>query len=184
MTSNIETTRPWIWAASNSEYDRGVLHGRRIAITNVTAVQGEIDEMLADAADEPGNWLLLNWQGWGDTEMGCTPEVEQLVAVGQAIATHGVKAASAFVNRLGGADHIDADTFGEQMEEAFLGSWPNLAEWAKHHAIESKDLFDWMTDWPFSCVDWEIASQELLNSGGYWTEQDGELIAVFLAVEL
>ena len=57
----------------------------------------------------------------------------------------------------------------EQVQEAYSGEFSNDEEFAENIANEL-GLIDQKVSWPYTCIDWERASRDLMYD---YTEQDG-----------
>ena len=59
---------------------------------------------------------------------------------------------------------LDAKEVLDNFYQAFSGKWDNDKEFAQQLADDIG--FEWPTEWPYSCIDWEHAGRELMND--YW----------------
>lgn len=64
-----------------------------------------------------------------------------------------------------------ADGTLEQAEEAFIGTAENAQEFAQEHAYEQGAN---LKDWPYNCIDWEHAANDLRHQGFVFVEHEGE----------
>lgn len=70
------------------------------------------------------------------------------------------------------------DEAPEQFGDAYCGQWDSLADYAQELAGDiapdhaTADLLHG-SHWPFSCIDWEHAGNELVMGGDIWTADAG-----------
>jgi hypothetical protein len=64
------------------------------------------------------------------------------------------------------ADDDDLDEF----RDAFRGEWDSLAAYAEWTAAECDEI---PSRWPFYCIDWERAGEEMRRGGDVWTANAG-----------
>jgi antirestriction protein len=139
---------PRIYVASLSDYNAGRLHGCWVDCDqDADSINAEIAAMLAASAD-PGaeEWAIHD------------------AAAG--IVEHGGAFAAGIAND-GGLTYFDPDACG--FEDCYRGEWSSLAEYAEEFAHDCCFITDNHDGWPFDCIDWERAGNELVMGGDIWT---------------
>lgn len=142
------THTPQAWIGCLACYGDGTLHGEWIADTT------EAREWSCEQIDHDESWVFdfeatPGWEGEG-SPMAWADHVDTL----HAIDTIGLD-----------PDVIDRflrDGYGEMDEIAdrYIGSYYSMRDWA----MEMADALGMDTDrWPYSCIDWDVAANELTH---------------------
>ena len=186
-----------IYVASLLDYNAGTLHGAWVDATQSTeAIAGAVEDMLkaSPEARECGlpaeEWAIHDYEGFGPIRLGEWENFQVVSSLARALDHHG-EAFAAYV-AMEGLSGV-ADGLEAAFTEAYQGEYDDLADYAYRLAEElgtmsryvSHDysMFqqpeDLASEWPFTCIDWERAGQELVMGGDIWTADASPGIYVF-----
>jgi len=88
---------------------------------------------------------------------------------------HSLEAVAAYCSNHGlNWDDFDMSDF----EESYRGCWDSAEEYAQEFAEDTGDI-DRNATWPHTCIDWEVATRELMWD--YWTDRGSEGLHIFLS---
>ncbi len=125
---------PRIYAASLSDYNNGVLHGRWIdAGAEIDDMQQEITEMLAASPTskrfgEPAEeWAIHDYEGFGNLRIGEYLGLDRIARLAGGITEHGL-AFTAWAAYIGET----CDDLLDQFEDRYQGEWDNVEVYADH----------------------------------------------------
>ncbi len=123
--------QPRIYVASLSDYNAGRLHGSWIDATqDPEDIHQAVQRMLSTSpqlfAEE---WAIHDYEGFGYARLAEYSDFETVSRIAQGIETHG-DAFSAWVAYSGDATEENTNKF----EEAYLGRWDDLKDYAEHLA--------------------------------------------------
>jgi antirestriction protein len=163
-----ETTIPRIYVASLSDYNAGKLHGAWIdADQSAEEIGEEVSAMLAESEeDNAEEWAIHDFEGFGSIRLSEWETFETVAALGELIAEHGA-AFAAWYDACDGS-HYDVDEIGDRFGDQYRGHFDSAADYARElfddtaPSVEARDLID---AWPFTCIDWEHAANELRLGG-------------------
>lgn len=157
------TYTPQAWVGCLACYNDGTLHGEWIADTD------EVRDWACGRDDHEESWVFdfestPGWEGEG-SPMQWADHVDAL---------HAVETAT-------GIDPEVIDTFmrggyGEMDEIAdrYIGSYDSMRDWA----MEMADDLGMNTDqWPYSCIDWDVAANDLAYD--YVVVREGWRVHIF-----
>ncbi|MCP4307044.1 MAG: antirestriction protein ArdA [bacterium] len=123
--------QPRIYVASLSDYNAGRLHGNWIDATQEPEdIHHQVQRMLT-ASNEPvaEEWAIHGYEGFGYARLAEYSDFETVSRIAQGIETHG-DAFSAWIAHSEDATQENTDKF----EEAYLGRWDDLRNYAEHLA--------------------------------------------------
>lgn len=129
--------RTAIYAASLLDYNHGILHGAWLdAAVETEELQARIDRMLAESptARQTGEtaeeWAIHDHQGFGPAIVDEYAALEMVTRLAKRIQEHG-PAYAAWVNLI--AENLDdAEWAIDRFEDAYLGEWQSVTEYAEH----------------------------------------------------
>jgi len=161
---------PRIYVASLSDYNAGRLHGRWIDATqDREVILDEIQAMLAESREPVAEEVAIHdFDDFGDITLGEWEDLDRVHELATALVAHG----EAFAAWYASGD-VDADSsLAGQFEEAYVGEFDSLADYAEELATEVGEVTDTqLAVWPFTCIDWERAGRELEFGGDVWSAE-------------
>jgi antirestriction protein len=171
---------PRIYVACLAAYNNGTLHGRWIdADQDSDSINEEIQEMLAESPI-PGaeEYAIHDYEGFGELRIEEYSSIEYVSVVAQAMAEHdGAMAAWLANDRPHTAE--EAENYIGQFEDAYLGEWSNLEEYADDY-LEQTGAHKALEDFSASVrVDVAGFARDLELSGDVWTASSPEGVYVF-----
>jgi len=118
---------PRIYAASLSDYNAGILHGRWIdANQSAEAIHAEIQAMLNESKESLAEeWAIHDYEGfgqWGLREFEC---IDAIAAVARCIAEHG----EVFAGLMGHCS--DIEEAHRYMQNGYRGEFESVKEYAE-----------------------------------------------------
>jgi antirestriction protein len=185
------STRASIYVASLSDYNAGRLHGRWIdASRGAEEIMAEVEAMLqASPSPDAEEWAIHDYEGFGPIRLSEWESFDRVAALAERIETHGEAFAAWFAD----AEVESVDDLEEAFGDAYQGEFASLAEYAQTLAEETGVLHQYAAHdystfqqpddlsgvWPFSCIDWDRAGQELIAGGDVWTATSVSGVFVF-----
>ncbi len=167
-------TEPRVYVASLSDYNAGRLHGVWIDATQSAAdIEIEVNDMLGDSPEVtlgyiPEEWAIHDYEGFGSLKLSEWETFERVSTIATLIEEHG-EAFIAYCDNEG----MDVDDDAEAaFEEAFCGEWSSEAEYAQELA-EDIGAVPRELDWPYTCIDWQRAWNELRMGGDNYSVSNG-----------
>jgi antirestriction protein len=172
--TNAETEQrltPRIYAASLSDYNNGILHGRWIdAASDVEEMQYAIKEMLAASPTtarygQPAEeWAIHDYDDFGDIHVDEHHSLATIAGWAKGIKRHG-EAFAAWVAHVG----EQSDDLIEQFEERYQGEWESTEAYAEYLLDElgAQRVIDEAPEWlqPYLKLDAEGFARDLELSG-------------------
>lgn len=165
---------PQIYVASLTDYNNGVLHGVWVDMTqDLDDIWQQVNDMLAKSptvksgrlAGPAEEWGIHDYEGFEGIKLDEFESLDRVAEIATMIAEHGPAFAAYVSNE--GMEYATAEGF----DEAFCGIWPSEADYAQELAREiGEEIPD---GWPFSCIDWERAWNELRLGGDNWSHYLG-----------
>lgn len=161
-----------IYVASLSDYNAGILHGEWIEVSDVETMQGEINKMLAGSptAKQEGQpaeeWAIHDYEGFGDIRLSEYEDLEGLAQLAEGIEEHG----DAFLAWVAHSPKDNRDP--SNFEDAFLGEWGSMGEYAEDYWEQSGDKPQApQENWwhPANYIAWEDMGKDLELNGDVWT---------------
>ncbi|MBV9661115.1 MAG: antirestriction protein ArdA [Acidimicrobiales bacterium] len=122
-----EAITPRIYVASLADYNAGRLHGAWIdAAQDPDELHGQISSMLDDSPEPYAEeWAIHDFEGFNGLHLGEWENLEHVSRVANGIVEHGV----AFAHW---ATLVESDEDLEHFEDAYLGRWDSLTEFAEN----------------------------------------------------
>ena len=185
---NCRTEGPAVYIGFWGEYNNASLYGNWLNLSEINSaedIQACIQYLRENHATPESpylreEWMIQDSQNLPRELMGENPDLEKLAEFSQTaeeVGEEDLPALLAACNNLG--QIIDAD----QFSEAFCGYWDSLGDYAQQTAEDcagSREEIELMSRWPFNCIDWDSAGEELRLGGDVWTERiEGEGLAIF-----
>ena len=117
-----------------SEYNAGRIRGGWVEVNcGVPSVTEQLrSRILTPESEEPDEWIVLDYEGFGSFPVPEYTDVSVLVAIGEGIAEHG-PAFAAFLTLVGG----ETVAVGQRFEDSYLGHWDHPCDYADEWAVES-----------------------------------------------
>lgn len=118
---------PRIYVASLADYNNGVLHGTWLDATgDVEHLAAEISRMLAKSPTTPTaeEYAIHDYEGFGHYRVEEYSSLDRVNRIARGIAEHGPPFAA-------WASTVETDDELNHFDEAFMGSWPSLTEYAE-----------------------------------------------------
>lgn len=172
--TSAETERrpaPRIYAASLSDYNNGILHGRWIdATSGIGEMQRAISEMLAASpttarCGEPAEeWAIHDYDDFGDIPVGEYHSLATIAKWAEGIERHG-EAFAAWVAHFG----EQSDDLIEQFADRYQGEWESIDSYAEYLLDElgAQRVIDDAPEWlqPYLKLDVEGFARDLELTG-------------------
>jgi len=119
--------RPWIYVASLSDYNAGILHGSWIdADQEPEELQAEVNEMLARSpSGHAEEFAVHDFELFGDYHVDEYDSLNWISTIASGITEHG----PAFAAWAARCDR-DGESL-ERFEDAYRGDWPSIEEYAE-----------------------------------------------------
>jgi antirestriction protein len=163
--------KPRIYAASLSDYNNGILHGRWIdATSDVEEMQQTINEMLATSPTtarygEPAEeWAIHDYDDFGDIRVDENQSLATIAKWAQGIERHG-EAFAAWIAQVG----EQSDDLIEQFEDRYQGEWESIEAYAEYLLDElgAQRIIDEAPEWlqPYLNLDTEGFARDLELNG-------------------
>ncbi len=129
---NVTHEIPRIWVGSMGAYNNGVLLGEWIDATEADTKVNELTTEWGKGNPEFGDeWFIADHEGFGNAWPGGEwPDLDNLAKLAGALEEHG----EAFKAYLGNGHYSadrDLDKAIEKFEEAYLGNYENVTEYAE-----------------------------------------------------
>lgn len=162
---------PRIYAASLSDYNNGILHGRWIdATSDIVEMQQAISEMLATSPTtarhgEPAEeWAIHDYDDFGDIRVDEHQSLATIAKWAEGIERHG-EAFAAWVAHVGET----GDDLIEQFEDRYQGEWESIEAYAEYllDELSAKRVIDEAPEWlqPYLKLDVEGFARDLELGG-------------------
>ena len=184
-------TRRYIYVASLSDYNAGRLHGLWIdAGRSAQEITAEVEAMLqASPSPDAEEWAIHDYEGFGPIRLSEWESFDRVSALAEMIEAHG----EAFAAWFSDAEVESVDDLEEAFSDAYQGEFDSLADYAQslaeetgilqQYAVHDYSMFQQPDDlsgvWPFSCIDWDRAGNELVVGGDAWTAGSASGVFVF-----
>lgn len=151
---------PRIYVASLADYNAGVLHGTWInADQDATDIHRNIHEMLGRSRQAVAEeWAIHDYEGFAGYRLAEYENIETITRIATGITRHGPAFAS-WIDYLGDT----ADERLEHFEDAHLGHYENLTEFADQWAEDSGLTEELVPEWARSYlrVDLDALARDL-----------------------
>lgn len=159
------TTEYRIYVASLAAYNAGILHGAWIqADQDADGINADIQEML-DACPEKGEeWAIHDYE-MGGIKLGESEDIETVSDLAQALTDHHGDAFAAFWNN---DSYDDVDTAVEAFEEAYIGEYESLTDYAESYLDDTGALNE-VPEWLRPYIDAEAIGRDMELGGDIWT---------------
>lgn len=129
---------PHVYIASLSDYNAGTLHGAWVdAAQEPEQLEQAVTAMLS-RSPVPGaeEFAIHDHEGFGGLQLSEYESLETISRLGFNIAEHG----PAFAAWAGYVNHADATA--ERFEEAYLGEWDSVTDWAASQLLDDLGLVE------------------------------------------
>ena len=152
---------PWIYVASLSDYNAGILHGRWIeTCDDQEAMQEQINEMLraspttARDGDKAEEWAIHDFEGFGPLRLGEYESLNTIARLAAGISEHGL-AFAAWADDLGITEADQLDRF----EELYRGEWDSAEDYAEQllDDMGATTAIDELPEWLQCYVELDVA---------------------------
>lgn len=120
-------------------------------------------------------WAIHAHEGFENVHIGEHEDLEELIALAEALEEHG-PAFAAFYDYA--ASGTDVETCVSQFEEAYQGTFDTLQAWAEQYADDC-GMLDAMPENLRYYFDYEAWARDCENSGDIFTVRTDEGLAVF-----
>lgn len=170
-TKTEQQLTPRIYAASLSDYNNGILHGRWIDVTSdINDMQEAINEMLAASpttarCGEPAEeWAIHDFDDFGDIRVDEHQGLAAIAKWAEGIKRHG-ESFAAWVA------HVDDQSEGliERFEDCYQGEWESIEAYAEHllEELGAQRTIDEAPEWlqPYLKLDVEGFARDLELGG-------------------
>jgi antirestriction protein len=158
---------PRIYAASLSDYNNGILHGRWIdATSDVEEMQHAINEMLAASpttaryGEQAEEWAIHDFDDFGDIRVGEHHSLATVAKWAKGIERHG-EAFAAWVAHVGET----SDDLIEPFENRYQGEWESVEAYAEYLLDElgAHRIIDEAPEWiqPYLKLDVDAFARDL-----------------------
>jgi antirestriction protein len=163
---------PRIYAASLSDYNNGILHGRWIEATDDAEAMGrEIEVMLSESptarlhGDVAEEWAIHDYEGFGELRIGEYQGLTQIARLARGIGEHGLAFAAWAAHVVG----MECDEIVDQFDDRYQGEWDSLEAYAEMllEELGADRIIDEAPEWlqPYISIDADGFSRDLEISG-------------------
>ena len=163
-----------IWIGCLASYNAGTLYGEWVDLNaplSENEIQAEIDRILRESPEpEAEEWAIMDYEGFGDFDLGENPDLEDLATLVNGIDKHG----EIFADYCEHIGKVDADAF----DEAYQGECRDLGEWAE----ELAESAGWINKVPGHLrpyIDFDSMGRDAELSGDIFTIERGGTVYVF-----
>lgn len=157
-----------VYVADLADYNAGTLRGIWLDPTefaDAEEFEAAVSEFVGQASDENGQheeWAIHDFEAPAGVRIEEYAALDSVFDLAALFAEFG-EAYAAYVSNVG-AEYATRDGF----EETYAGEYDSERDFAYDLAAETVDNFEEvLSQWPWSCVDWDHAARELRIGGDY-----------------